>query len=188
VVDKKLYMGIADKTKIGFATQLPYQWNPRNDMALDMLAGIVDIKLTEQIRENLGGTYGTSFSLYSSHIFDPKAYMRIYLGCEPERIEELTAAIWAVIDEIIANGPTEVDLNKVKEQLCRQREVNMKENYYWTSWLCYQDNFNEPLYTLDEYKNEINSFTIEELKTAAKYMKHDNYLRFILMPGSDKKE
>lgn len=188
VVDKKLYMGIADKTKMGFATQLPYQWNPRNDMALDMLAGIVDIKLTEQIRENLGGTYGTSFSLYSSHIFDPKAYMRIYLGCEPERIEELTAAIWAVIDEIIANGPTEVDLNKVKEQLCRQREVNMKENYYWTSWLCYQDNFNEPLYTLDEYKNEINSFTIEELKTAAKYMKHDNYLRFILMPGSDKKE
>ena len=66
--------------------------------------------------------------------------------------------------------------------------MNMKENYYWTSWLCYQDNFNEPLYTLDEYKNEINSFTIEELKTAAKYMKHDNYLRFILMPGSDKKE
>lgn len=176
-------MGMADKAKVGIATRLPFEYSDRNAMAVQILNGIVDIKLTEVIREKMSGTYGTYFSLSASRDPRPLASMYIQMGCEPDRVEELTNAIWAEIDKIMQNGPEQVDLDKVKEQLVRNYEVSMKLNYTWTYGIVFEKVYEDPFYSLDEYKKLVNSFTLDDIQQIARYMRHDEFVRCVLLPG-----
>jgi zinc protease len=110
--------------------------------------------------------------------------MSINLGCEPSRIEELTNAIWATIDEIMLNGPTEIDLKKVKEQMIRSYEVSLENNRTWTSNIKNMYYLDNQFYTLVQYKELVNALTIEDIKAVAQYMKHNDYVRTILLPES----
>lgn len=182
-VENTFHMGLAEKAKVGIATRLPFEYSDRNEMAVEILSGIVDIKLTEVIREKLSGTYGTYFSLSATNFPQPFANMYIQMGCEPERVDELTNAIWAEIDKIIQNGPEQIDLDKVKEQMTRDYEVRMKNNSAWTSGIVSEIVWNEPFYSLEEYKQLVNSFTVADIQQIARYMNHDEFVRCVLMPG-----
>jgi len=182
VVDETLYFGLADKTLVGHYTSMPYQWSPENNLANSTLNNIMRIKMTENIREKLGGTYGTRFSIIPSKVPVEKVNMTISLGCNPERVEEITAEIWRTVDEVMENGPTQIDMDKAKEQMIRSFEVGMKENANWISWIKSHYDLGTQINTLDEYKERVNALTIEDVKAAAQYMKHDEHVRTILMP------
>jgi zinc protease len=186
LVDETMYFGLADKTLMEHYTSLPYQWNPENNLANNALNSVMDIKMTENIREKMGGTYGVWFSLDPTKVPVEKVSMSIGLGCQPERVEEMTTEIWRTIDEVIENGPTQIDLDKAKEQMIRSFETGMKENYYWLSWLKGYYDLGTPMSTFDEYKEKVSALTIDDLKKAAQYMKHDENIRTILMPEARK--
>jgi predicted Zn-dependent peptidase len=186
VVDKTIYFGLADKTLVGHFTALSYEWNSDNNLANSALNNIMRIKMTENIREKMGGTYGTRFSLSPSKIPVEKVEMTISLGCQPERVDEITTEIWRTIDEVIENGPTPVELDKAKEQMIRTFETGMKENYNWTSWIKNWYDQQTPIFTLDEWKEKVNALTVDDIKKAAQYMKHDENVRTILMPEARK--
>jgi zinc protease len=186
VVDETIYFGIADKTLMGHFTQLPYIWNAENNLANSALNNIMNIKMTENIREKLGGTYGARFSLSATKVPVEKINLTVSLGCQPERVNEMTAEIWRTIDEVIENGPTQVDLDKAKEQMIRSFEVGIKENNNWISWLKNYYDQGVEISTLDEYKDKVNALTVARIKKAAQYMKHDENVRTILMPEARK--
>jgi zinc protease len=187
VVDKTLYAGIGEKTRVSIATNQPFEWNDKERLCVRVLMDIIDIKMTEDIREKLGGTYGVWFSLSPEAFPKPEISMDISLGCDPARVDELTTAIFGILDEIIANGPTETDLDKVKKQLCNAKEVAMKENRSWISWFDQLYDHGDKLLTLDEYKETVNALTIEDIQNVSKYIQHEEYVRAILMPEGIKK-
>ena len=185
VVDKTFKMGVSEKTVVSIGTYQNYNWSEKSMLAITALNSVMQIKMTENIREKLGGTYGARLSLSQSKWPVQKITMNISLGCEPARIEELTNAIWATIDEIIANGPTEVDLKKVKEQMIRSYEVSLQNNRNWLSGIKNSYFLDYQFYTLDQYKDLVNGLTINDIKNVASYMKHDAYVRTILLPESN---
>jgi zinc protease len=82
------------------------------------------------------------------------------------------------------DGPTDVDLNKVKETLFRERESRMKENSFWLSALQNIYYQGDKLLSLDEYKNFINSITGNDIKAIAKkYLNTGNYVQVALTPA-----
>jgi zinc protease len=186
VIDETIFFGLADKTLVGHFTSLDYKWTPENNLANSALNNIMRIKMTENIREKLGGTYGTQFSLSPTKVPVEKVGMTISLGCQPERVDEMTTEIWRTIDEVIENGPTSIDLDKAKEQMIRTFETGMKENNNWTSGLKNFYDLEIEIFTLEEYREKVNALTIEDLKKAAQYMKHDEHVRTILMPEARK--
>lgn len=184
VIDETLYFGLADKTLVGHYTSRPYVWNAKNNLANSALNNIMKIKMTENIREKLGGTYGASISIAPSKVPVEKVNMTVSLGCQPERVDEITAEIWRTVSEVIENGPTELDLSKAKEQMVRSFETGMKENPNWISWLKNYYDLGTSINTLDEYKERVNALTIEDLKKAAQSMNFDEHIRTKLMPGA----
>jgi zinc protease len=89
------------------------------------------------------------------------------------------------MDTIRNNGPREVDLNKVKETLIRERETRLKENNFWLSALQDQFMLGNKLLTLDEYKSYINSFTGKQIKQIAdKYLNTQKYVEVALTPSA----
>jgi zinc protease len=188
VVDKTLCVGIGKKSQVDITTEMPFDRNDKDELCITILNHIVDIKLTENIREKLSGTYGVFFRLRV--LKEPKSMvsMNIFFGCEPKRTDELTHAIWNVLDEIIKNGPTETDLDKAKTQLCSRREVAVRENNSWIRWFEQLYDYDNKLLTLDEYKEQINALTVEDIKKVAKYLQHDEYVRAVLLPKRMKKK
>ena len=185
IVDKSVYKGEADKGLMTITFTNPFNWSDKDRLATRALNNVCSIKLTQVIREEMGGTYSPSFNLDYEKYPKAEATAVCYYTCDPSTVDKLTEATFAVLDEIIANGPTAEDLAKVKEQLISSRKTLMEKNSYWYSVIEGSKWYGYELQTLEEYSADVNALTIEDLKAVAqKYLKHDGYVRVSLKPES----
>jgi zinc protease len=161
-----------------------FKWNDKDRQSFSMLMNILAIKCRESMREDQGGVYGVSVNGSASKLPAPKFTIQSMWGCSPENITKLSQTVLDEMGKIKKDGPTEVDLNKVKETLIRQRETQVKENGFWLTSL--QNHFlqGDKLLALEEYKTFINSFTSADIKAIAdKYLNTSAYVRVSLSPA-----
>ncbi len=161
-----------------------FKWNDKDRQTFAMLMNILAIKCRESMREDQGGVYGVSVSGSASKYPKPKYTIQSMWGCSPDNITKLSQTVLTEMGKIRKDGPTETDLNKVKETLIRDRETKVKENGFWLSLL--QNHFlqDDKLISLDEYKAFINSVTQSDIKTAAgKYLNTGSYVQVALTPA-----
>ena len=59
----------------------------------------------------------------------------IGFGADPNRVDELTGASYAIVDDLQSNGPTEEDMVKAHEKERRGREEALRTNEFWLSTL-----------------------------------------------------
>ena len=136
------------------------------------------------MREDQGGVYGVNLNGSSSMIPKPEYTIQATWGCNPENISKLTQTVLDEMAKIKKDGPTEVDLNKVKETFIRERETRLKENSFWVSSLQNLYYLGDKLLTLDEYKAVVNAFTIADIKAIAnKYLNTTSYVQVALTPA-----
>lgn len=183
VVDNTYYGGTEDKSMMIIAFENNFNWSDNDRYSVNILNNICDIKLTQVIREQLGGTYSPYFVLsYDKYPKATTTALCLYT-CKPDNIDKLTTATFEVIDNIINNGPTDEDIAKAKEQLISNRKTQMQNNSYWTSVITGSRWYEYPMLTFEEYSNAINAITKDDLKKAAeKYLNHKEYVRYSLKP------
>jgi zinc protease len=88
------------------------------------------------------------------------------------------------MSKIKKDGPTKIDLDKVKETLIRDRESRMKENSFWMSALQNHYYQGDKLLSLADYDNFVNSISGEDIKTVAyKYLDFNHYVQVELTPA-----
>jgi zinc protease len=161
-----------------------FKWNDKDRQVFSMLINILSIKCRESMREDQGGVYGVSITGSASKLPKPKYSITATWGCSPENIKKLSQTVLDEMGKIKKDGPTEIDLNKVKETLIRDRETRMKENSFWLSAL--QNHFlnGDKLLSLEEYKAFINSFSGADIKVIAnKYLNTGSYVQVALTPA-----
>jgi zinc protease len=161
-----------------------FKWNDKDRQCFTMLMNLLSIKCRESMREDQGGVYGVSIGGSASKF--PKAVYNISAnwGCNPDNIKKLSQTVLDEMGKIKKEGPTEIDLNKVKEMLFRERESRMKENSFWLSALQNYYFQGDKLLSLDDYKNFVNSITINDIKVVAnKYLNFNNYVQVALTPA-----
>jgi zinc protease len=104
-------------------------------------------------------------------------------GCNPENITKLSQTVLNEMNKIRNEGPTEVDLGKVKETLIRDRETRIKENSFWISYLQNHFLFGDKLLSLDEFKTFVNSFRGKDIQAIAEnYLNTGSYVEVALTP------
>jgi zinc protease len=178
------------QSSVAMVWQGDFKWNDNDRQYFTMLMNVLSIKCRESMREDQGGVYGVSISGSASKFPTPKYTINARWGCNPDNIKKLSQT---VIDEMVKiknAGPTEVDLNKVKETLIRERETRMKENNFWISMLQNHYYQGDKLISLDEYKKFINSVTQKNIQAvASKYLSTVSYVQVDLTPApkTDKK-
>ncbi len=96
------------------------------------------------------------------------------LPCGPENVDKLIAASIVEIDKIKKDGPTEADLNKVKETWRQQYEVNIKDNAFWARQILQSIELGANPAGILSYEKRIAALTPAEVKAAAiKYLDHE---------------
>jgi len=161
-----------------------FKWKEKNRQGFTILMNILSIKLRESMREEQSGVYGISFNGTPVKYPNPEYTITSTWGCNPDSIAKLSQTVLDEMAKIKRNGPSEEDLNKVKETLIRERETRLKENNFWISALQGVYMNGDRLLTLDEYKSFVNSFTSKDIKkTAARYLDTENYVKVTLTPA-----
>src|SRR5690606_41484324 len=101
--------------------------NRGNVNTLDALATVLRLRLRESLREGMSGTYGVDVRAGAAGEPRPRYQLSLSFGSDPERVEELTTALFQVIDTLRTVGPTADDLLRVREMELRQRETEDRE-------------------------------------------------------------
>jgi zinc protease len=95
----------------------------------------------------------------------------------------LTAAVFQQVDSMKTHGPTQDDIDKVKETQRRQRETNLRENGYWLSQLMSYEIYDMDIRDILTYEQLVESLTLEMMqKAAGLYLRTDNYVQISLYP------
>ncbi|MEA1987103.1 MAG: insulinase family protein [Candidatus Marinimicrobia bacterium] len=184
IVKKDIHKGIEKKgvTTIIFPTDL--NWEINNLHNIINMKDVLNIKLREKLREDLGGTYGASVRASYTQFPDKECKIIISFGCDPDRIDELTKAIFVQIDSLKNYQVYTEEIEKVKEKDRREFQNNLKQNKYWLSKL---DNYYFNGFDLDNFMkvpDRIDNFNEDDLiESANKHLDIDNYIQISLYPG-----
>ena len=162
----------------------PFTYTPSNRFSLAALTELFQIKLTETLREQLGGTYSPSVTGGMTRAPRREYVVQVSYGSSPDNVEMLTKTVFAMIDSVKANGASAKDVEKVKEQMLRTREVQLKQNAYWLTNIAARDQAGEDLAgLLGAYDAMVRGLTSEQIRQAARtYLNTKNYARFVLLP------
>jgi zinc protease len=192
VVERAVYKGTEPKANTQIYFTGPCVYTPENRFAMRALTELFQIKLTESLREQLGGTYSPSTGGGCSRVPRQEYQISVRFGSAPENVEKLTKTTLALIDTLKNQPPSAADLEKVREQLLRGREVDLKQNTYWLGNIAARDQAGEDLNgLLAAYDAMIKGLTGAQIQAAAKqYLNTANYARFVLLPetGAPKPE
>jgi len=145
-------------------------------------------KLIETLRENMSGTYSPGIGGGATKIPRPEYSITINFGSSPDNAEKLYRAAMAIIDTLQTRGPSQDDVDKVREQLIRTREVDLKQNAFWISNIMSREQTGDDIAALlGPYDDMIRKLTPAQVQQAAKlYFNMNNYARFVLLPEGTK--
>jgi len=149
---------------VRFVNEVDY--NQKNNLSMSILKGILDLRYTETVREDEGGTYGVGVGSSMSQYPVNEGTIRILFDCDPKRADELKAIIYREIDKIVAEGPTEVDFSKTINNLLKDREQARQHNNFWLN----------SLYTL--YYSGIDTASEENYEALLKAMTSEDIKQF----------
>ncbi len=164
-----------------------YSWEDKDRRCFGILINILSIKCRENMREEQGGVYGVSIGSSVTKFPAPKYTITASWGCNPDNIKKLSQTVLDEMEKIMKNGPTDIDLNKVKETLIRDMETRVKENSWWMTTLTNHYFQGDKILSLEEYKNSVNAITSADIKAIAnRYLNLKNYVEVALTPAAKK--
>jgi zinc protease len=105
--------------------------DPREWHRLRTAASIVERRLRESLREDLGATYGVSARYAHSIVGPARGKVAIRFGCDPAEAEALGAEVFRVLEELSEAGPTPEEVAKEKEIQSRDLETSLERNGFW---------------------------------------------------------
>ncbi|GAB2619926.1 M16 family metallopeptidase [Belliella aquatica] len=175
--EERIEVGTDEKSQVimFFSGETEYDRKKASDISY--LGEILTIKLIENLREEIGGVYGVgaggSMGIQPVGSFS----FSIQFPCSPDMVDRLSEAALAEVKKIQENGPTEEDLNKVKEKRRIAYEENLKRNNYWNSQMSTVRNYELPWDVILDGKASIDAVTPERIQAAAKtYLQKENLL------------
>ncbi len=182
-ITKIVSKGIGDKSSVQLIFSGTYDYNEANNMQLDALEEILQIKLTERLREQESGTYSPGARASYKKIPSGRFSFTVAFECAPANVDKLVGAALDEINKIKQAGAAQTDIDKFKAQEARSTQVQMKENIFWAGYLgAASQNQENPDVVLSHVKN-LNEVTASSTKDAAnKYLSGTNLIKFILMP------
>ena len=183
VIVDEVKKGIEPKSQTAIIFNGAFQYNQEQRVAIRSMADILQTRLREALREELGGTY--SVSVGASYEDRPRETYQVSLsfGSDPSRSAALATRVFEEIEKFKASGPTEKQLNDVKAQMQRDFEANIKQNLYVMTQLVFKYQNNEAPETLLQIPTFYDALTADKIKAAANtYLNVKRYVKVVLLP------
>ena len=138
------------------------QYTERNNIMMSMTSQILDLIYTEKVREDEGGTYGVHVGGSLTKYPTEKFMLQIIFDTAPSKKAKLMEIIFAEAANLAKNGPSEENLNKVKEYMLKKHAENLKENGYWLNTI--DEYLFEGINMMKDYDQIVNGITAKDIQ------------------------
>ncbi len=184
IKDIEVKKGTDPQSMVGILMSGDIDYNDKNFLGVRVLNEVLEIKLIEVIREEMSGVYSPQAQITMSKYPKADYDLMVMFGCGPKNANKLTKAVFKIMKNIQKNGPTQVDLDKAKETIIRERETNLKKNNYWLSKIQQSYFLGEDINQMMSFETRLKALTLDDIKTlAAKiFTFNDHYVRVVLVP------
>ena len=183
VIEKTVEKGIEPKSQAALVYTGPFEYNQTQRIAIRAMTEILQTRLLELIREDLGGTYSITANAGYSKLPTPDYSIRIQFGSDPTRNEDLVGRVLKEIEDFKANGPTDKQLEDQRQALLRDFEANTKQNAYLMTQIAGKYQYGEDpatLWEIPDYYRKLDKATVQQ--AAKTYLNNANRIRVTLMP------
>ncbi|MEZ5320162.1 MAG: insulinase family protein [Vicinamibacterales bacterium] len=183
VVTRRVEKGVEPQSRTSIVFTGPFAYTQENRVAIRAMALVLQTRLRERLREDLGGTYSVGVNASYERIPRQEYAVSIGFGSGPERTDALADTVFEQIKAFQADGPTPAELATVRETLMRELETSMQSNGYLVAQLAYRIESGEPVEGLLKVGDYYQALTAAAIRQAAvDYLNADRYVRVSLFP------
>ena len=140
----------------------PIAYTADTDLKLDVLSQIMRGVYTEKVREERGGTYGVSVEGQFWKYPADGCSMTVSFRCDPNKYDELLPLIDLHLQRMAAEGPTEEQLQKVKEYARKNYSRAVLTNGWWEYVRYHQ--LREGIDFNRDYLQKVDSLTTDSIR------------------------
>lgn len=159
------------------------KYNTEDKYLISALGDVLTIKLIENLREEKSGVYGVGARGSMSQFPYANYSFKIGFPCGPENKDELIAAALSEVESLKKEGPTQEDIDKVKEAQRLDYKEDLENNRFWLSSISSAHINNREMNDILKKQEAIDKLDIKSLKKIAKkYLTDDVKIQIVLLP------
>jgi zinc protease len=164
-----------------YNARVPY--SAEKDAALDAISYILDMRYTQSLREEEGGTYGASAIAQINRRPYNVALLQVYFDCKPALCDKLRELAVKGINDLANGGPTDEELNMAKLNLQKNIPENRQTNRYWEncieSYYIYGEDVDKDREAaINNLSKELIQNTLKEILAAG------NFIDLVMVPAN----
>ena len=183
LITKTVNKGLDEKSSVQLVFSGDYDYNEANNLQMDALEEVLNIKLIERLREQESGVYAPGVRAGYHKLPGGKYSISVYFGCAPANVDKLINATIEEIGKIKQNGAQPTDIQKFVAKEARSTQEQLKENVFWAGYLGATSQNKENPDQILKHVNSLDQVTVQSTKDAAnKYLSGKNLIKLILMP------
>ncbi len=187
ITKKKVIQGQEPKSSVFLTFHGDAKWSRDASRDLATLIDVLDFRLREILREDMGGVYGVGVWGGAQRRPRQEWSVSVQFGCAPEAVEPLRKAIFAEIARLQKEGIADSYLEKVKQQRLRGREVALRDNNAWAGWLADAFQYGDDVATVMDLDGGLARLSSANVKAAAKTYLGKQYVFGVLEPKTTAK-
>ncbi|HTI38994.1 MAG TPA: insulinase family protein [Vicinamibacterales bacterium] len=185
VVDKTVEKGIAPKSEVAIVFSGPFQYDDTHRLALRAMTMVLQSRLFDSIRQELGGTYSIDASPEMSKFPQPTYRVRIEWASDPQRTESLVQRVFEELDFVRNTRLTRTQMSLVRQALLRDYETNSQDNAYLLNQISrkYQDGDAAGVGAVFNLPDRVAALTADQIQAAAQSsLDMSRYVKVTLVP------
>lgn len=183
VIEKVVRKGVEPKSQAVIAFTGPAEYTQRERVAMRALGYVLTNRLRETLREDLGGTYSVDASGALSRDPRPEYSFEIAFGCDPARTDALVKTVFAEIEKLKTNGPTDKELGDARETFVQGFTQDTRTNGFWIGQIAAKYEMGEDPTTLMAVPEFYRNIDAALVQGAAKtYLDLKRYVQVTLVP------
>ncbi len=141
----------------------------RRNRRFSLLTAILNDRMREKVREEIGGTYSPRAASNASDVFPGYGYITASIDVEPAAADKMAGLVIGLADDLAKKGVTPDELKRARLPLLTAMRESLRDNGYWLGAVL--DNAQERPEVLDwarTRQEDIEGITAEELSALAK--------------------
>ena len=185
IVQTTVRKGIAPKSEVAIVFSGPFEFTPQGRLALQTATLLLQGRLSDAIREQLGATYAISAESETSRYPRPEYRITIQWTCDPAQVESLVPRVLQEVATVRDTPLTDDQMTRIRSYLQRELDRSSQDNAYLLDQILRRYETGESLLrdVVSEQAAEIKALTSGAVtRAAARYLDLARYVRVTLMP------
>jgi zinc protease len=185
IVEKTVQKGIAPKSDVAIVFSGPFEYDDAHRLAFRTMTLLLQSRLLETIRQELGGTYDITATPGTAKLPRPEYRIRIEWTCDPARTATLVQRVFDEIGVVKATLLAPEQMVMVRQGLLREFERDSQDNGYLLNQIArrYEDGEAASVGAVENLPQRLGTLTGDAIQRAAlTYLDTGKYVKVTLMP------